>query len=562
MRRTLATLLLTALCLPLGCTVDDGPGTDLGPTQFTDIGAPCTSATFGTCSGDEICLRFGSFSDGYCTLDCSTTACPDGAVCQINRDIVNQPLCYRGCRNDNDCRRPGYLCSLDGACLPEDVASGGGVRPGTNDGGACTMPIQRPADQTDRLFGPTVPVSAINPGAVEAQVHMAIDPVPGRIVTTFADIRLTGGGIGVATSDDDGATFNPPLVIPTVETPFHNEIQTDPAVAIDSRGTIFITWLGFNYLGAVAGNFRVLLARSTDGGLTFSDLRQVSPPTEVPVENEVDKPWIAVSPVDDSIYVVWHRSDPNLRTSDIRLVRSTNGGDSWSAPITLSDNTSRPELFRDFPRVFVAADGRPYVVWSELGGTRYGSTANRVYLQRLATDGTKLGTNVRVSVAPNSPGYADATVAAQGDNVYVGFLSGTPRGDWDVHVAASLDGGRTFLPSVKVNDDTSCATHYVHQIVVDPRGNVHAVWLDNRYHPEGNVFHAMSPPAAEGDPLSFGRNTFVNSLPFPFRTNRNLTSWVGDYLGLVAEGNQIYATWSDPHIDLTSHIFFAKGTLP
>ena len=482
-------------------------------------------------------------------------------MCRLNRDVIPQPLCYRSCANDNDCRRPGYLCSLDGTCLPEDVASGGGVRPGTNDGGACVTPTRRPADETNRLFGPAVQISTINPGAVEAQVHIATDPVARRVVTTFADIRLTGGGIGVATSDDDGATFNPHIVIPTEGTLYHNEIQTAPSVAINSRGTIFILWLGFEYINSVAGNFRALLARSTDGGLTFSDLQQVSSLSEVPAGDELDRPWIAVSPVDDSLYIVWHRSDPGTFASDIRLTRSTDGGDTWSPPITVND-TGRIELFRDFPRVIVADDGRPYVVWTELGGSRYGSAANRVYLQRFDTSGSKIGENVRVTVSPASPAYADPTVATQGNNVYVGFLSGTPHGDWDVHVASSLDSGRTFLPPVKANDDATCATHYVHQIVTDARGNVHAVWLDNRYHPEGNVFHTMSAPAALGDPLRFGRNTFVNSLPFPFRSNRNLTSWVGDYLGLIVEGSQIYAAWADPHIDSTSHIFFARGTLP
>lgn len=561
MRRTFVTLWIAVFVLPIGCTVEGGQETDLGPSKVTDIGAPCTSATFGTCSGDEVCLRNETFPTGYCTLDCSVTACPTDAVCRLNRDVIPQPLCYRSCANDNDCHRPGYLCSLDGVCLPENVVSGGGVRPGTNDGGACVTPTRQPADETNRLFGPSVQVSTINPGAVEAQVHIAIDPVARRIVTAFADIRLTGGGIGVATSDDDGATFNPHMVIPTAGTPFQNEIQTDPSVAINSRGTIFVLWLGFDYINSVAGNFRAVLARSRDGGLTFSDLQQLSPLTEVPSGHELDKPWIAVSPVDDSVYIVWNRSDPSIFSSDIRMIRSTDGGDTWSAPITVND-TGRIELFRDFPRVLVADDGRPYAVWTELGGDRYGSNANRVYLQRFGTNGSKIGENVRVTSIPASPAYADATVAAQGNNVYVGFLSGTPHGDWDVQVAASLDGAITFLPPVKANDDITCATHYVHQIVVDSRGNVHAVWLDNRYHPEGNVFHAMSPPAAQGDPLSFGQNTFVNSVPFPFRTNRNLTSWVGDYLGLITQGNQIYAVWADPHIDSTSHIFFAKGTLP
>src|SRR5207249_4884449 len=98
-------------------------------------------------------------------------------------------------------------------------------------------------------------------------------------------------------------------------------------------------------------------------------------------------------------------------------------------------------------------------------------------------------------------------------------------------------------------------------IAVDGKGNVHAIWYDNRYL-DGNLFWSMSAPASAGVPLQFGANRMVNDRSFQFTTSRISSNWLGDYLGLATAGNEIYAVWSDPRTRNATHVYFAKGTIP
>lgn len=47
-------------------------------------------------------------------------------------------------------------------------------------------------------------------------------------------------------------------------------------------------------------------------------------------------------------------------------------------------------------------------------------------------------------------------------------------------LSRSLDGGKTFLPSVRVNDDEAVTGHSFDHLTVSPNGSVHISWLDAR----------------------------------------------------------------------------------
>jgi hypothetical protein len=242
--------------------------------------------------------------------------------------------------------------------------------------------------------------------------------------------------------------------------------------------------------------------------------------------------------------------------NDIRLVRSSSGAH-WSAPISVNDSRS---VFRNLAQPVFSSDGSSVVTWVEIvdQNSMFGSTSNRIWIQRFDAHGAKIGANVLVSGGTDSPPFEDPTVTTFGNNVYVGFSSGGPMGAWDVLVATSTNGGASFQPSVKVNDDPTCATHFKNQVAVDAQGSLHVLYYDNRYG-SGNVFHAVSPAATGTQPLAFGPSTFVNDVSFPFTTSRASSDWIGDYLGVWIAGGKIYAAWTDPREMMISHIFFAQS---
>jgi hypothetical protein len=557
MKRSIVFFLLAACGSDAPAPADLAPAADLTPAPdlapaHSGIGDACDSSGFeqGTCNDGQICVPPSILPGGYCTQACP---CPSDSTC------VSVPgqgkFCFVNCQAEADCRTPDYTCDpQQHVCFPTSNPEGDGVTPGTRDGGACVTPIVSPPD--GGLFGANLLVS--EPAGFGAETQLAVDPTNQHVVIAYIDIATTSS-TGVVSSGDDGVTFGAPYTLPADMTVDANRAQSDPVVAVDADGRFYVSWVGYDPTASPnPNNMNMYVARSTNGGVTIDQLVMASPAGEWVTNTLLDKPWIAASPAaDKTVYLTWARITQT--TSDIRMTRSTDNGATWSVPITVNDSSVGAE--RNLAQVTVGSDGLAVVVWMELAGNQFGDTANRIVLQRFQLDGTPNGANVVVSGAGDSPPFEDPSVASAPPNVYVGFISGTSRGDWDVRVAASLDGGGTFGPAVKVNDDPTCATHFHHQIGVAANGDVHAIWYDNRYL-VGNVFHASSPAAAAGAPLAFGANGFVNHASFPFTTSRVTMGWLGDYLGLWLAGGEIYASWSDPRAMGTSRIFFAKGTLP
>lgn len=117
-----------------------------------------------------------------------------------------------------------------------------------------------------------------------------------------------------------------------------------------------------------------------------------------------------------------------------------------------------------------------------------------------------LGYKVRVNPEPGDvkAWYGDApTVAVAPDGVlYVGWnrKTKTGRGN-DLMLSISRDGGMSFEPPVKVNDDSEPASHGMHSLAVSNDGRVYLAWLDERNiktggHAAGGS-HEMAEPNSE-----------------------------------------------------------------
>jgi hypothetical protein len=149
----------------------------------------------------------------------------------------------------------------------------------------------------------------------------------------------------------------------------------DPSVAFDSQGHVFYAGLGFNRTSApntVAVNKGIF-----DGGgnLSWGAPTFINPTTSPSTLN--DKPWIAVdshvsSSFRDRIYVTWTRFIFSAGTgayvqSPIAFVSSSDGGATFTTPKLISGNV----LYGQGSRPVVGPDGTLYVFWD--GSTRLAS---------------------------------------------------------------------------------------------------------------------------------------------------------------------------------------------
>ena len=203
----------------------------------------------------------------------------------------------------------------------------------------------------------------------------------------------------------------------------------DPSVAFDSRGHVYYAGLGFNRTSApntVAVNKGTF---DGSGHLHWSAPTFINPTTSPSTFN--DKEWIAVdshasSPFRDRIYVTWTRfifnaSNGNYVQSPIAFVSSSDGGATFTTPKLISGNV----LFDQGSRPVVGPDGTLYVFWD--GSTRLASL-DSTYMVKSTDGGATWSTPLSVSTLADIPGVRNtafrvnsfpAAAAAPNGDLYV-----------------------------------------------------------------------------------------------------------------------------------------------
>lgn len=147
-------------------------------------------------------------------------------------------------------------------------------------------------------------------------------------------------------------------------------------------------------------------------------------------------------------------------------------------PIRVSaDNTDAAE-----PSIASAHDGTIYVAWVEHRENK----ESDVMLAHLDSEGQMKGAPARVNTKEGEAtawrGDPPTVAVATDGTIYVGWTARVAAANHgnDLYLSASRDGGKTFEPPVKVNDDGKKVTHGMHSLAVGADNRVYVVWLDER----------------------------------------------------------------------------------
>jgi hypothetical protein len=435
-------------------------------------------------------------------------------------------MCARSCASDADCRaEQGYLCDpARKACTLPFLAS-------------LTLRACPAAAPPDGDFSAPVALStAASPGVYQFEPAAALTPAGDLVVVYTSGGSILGKSfLGVARVPAHG----PPVIDQPL--PTSKQQHFDAWVTASRDGAVHAVWLGHDG-GGVDRNAEIGYARSTDGGATWTAPVAIHAPEDCPPNTRfcLDKPMIAAGPVPGKPAQEALRAFYSSESGGgLRMRTSLDGGKTWDAPITAIEGAYGDVAIDGKGRIHVA------VAMAESRGAGAWGSADNAVAYTVSTDGKAFGKPITVSAPGESiPFYfVNPTIAVDDRSgwVYVAYAAGTPDGRWDIQLAATGDGGKTWKRT-KVNDDATCASHMVPNLALDPTdGTLHLTFLENRGG-RGHLAYATCKPA--GGPCAAAVRASPDMAAYELA--RHSSKWLGEYGALVVDPKRrlLHAVWT------------------
>ena len=332
------------------------------------------------------------------------------------------------------------------------------------------------------------------------------------------------------------------------------------------------------WLAAIRGQ-HVYVSYSDDHGVTQSAPVKVNAEPESILGDGENRPKIIVRK--GVVYVSYTQGLAKPMSGDIRFSRSTDGGKSFSAPITVNDN--REIISHRFDSMAVNGKGHIYIAWldkreqsaAEKKGGKYNGSA--IYYATSENGGISFRRNVKI--ADHVCECCRTAMAIDADDYPVvvwRHIYGTNIRD---HALVKLDGKMAPARLSHENWNTASCPHHGPSLSIAADGSYHAAWFNNAPERHG-LFYAHSTDQGKtfSAPLNFGNfdaqaaRPYVLSLGsrvylvwkefdgedtgiFGMHSSDGGKSWsapeklagtpdVSDWPMLVSENNRVYLSWN------------------
>jgi hypothetical protein len=322
-------------------------------------------------------------------------------------------------------------------------------------------------------------------------VGVAYNRVPPPTIPSKNRTMLGPSAVFFAKSTDNGDTFGSVVLArPTALT--HVQFNDKPVVAVDDNtGDLYIVWSSF-HIGAVVGGCQLMVIRSTDGGASWSS------PVTVTGSFTTGDNWGVSIVVDQNSTV--HLGWPDASMSAIRYSRSTDHGATFSAPVDIASIVYQP---------------------TPLPPTHFR---------------TPMETQMAV----------DRGTTKTGGSLYLTWAD-YASGDTDVYLAASHDGGQSWGDPVRVNNDTvgNGIDQFFPAVTVTDEGWVHVGFYDRRSDPDNKLLEYWWAISFDGGG-SFPLNMPMSNVSFDGDLSQEGDlAFIGDYTGMSSGNGTVAGVWCD-----------------
>jgi hypothetical protein len=302
-----------------------------------------------------------------------------------------------------------------------------------------------------------------SPGQHATEVEPDTFAFGSTIVTAFQVGRISGGGaadIGFATSTDGGTTWNSGFLpgITTFQDSGSFSAASDASVAYDAAHGM---WL-IASLGIGSGPAKVLVSRSPDA-INWGN------PIVVTSSGDADKSWIVCDNTSTSqfyghCYIEWD----DVNSSDlIEMNTSTNGGQTWGSSSHTADSAhglGGQPLVQPNGKVIVPIPGGivgPMLAFSSSDG---GASWSSPISISSVTDHTEAG-GLRSGPLPSAEIDSNGTVYV----VWADCRFRTNCSSNDLVLSTSSDGTTWTKPArIPIDPTTSTVDHFIPGLAIDP----------------------------------------------------------------------------------------------
>ena len=497
-------------------------------------------------------------------------------------------------------------------------------------GGVSLVPFRDPAPAFSRDLLVTRDSSR---SPVQTEPHLAVNPDdPDHLVLGAIDFNFPTNSAYV--SIDGGATWEGPSQVPYL---LEDRVSGgDPVLDFDRGGNVYMAGISigveefsFGPVVAFTTVSSISVAASEDGGFNWNDpvstarsgvrTRDLRPDPLGRLRGTIelsflDKPWLSIGPHHedperDVMYLTYTDFEtlhnilwigevptflPTAVETTIRLVKSEDGGETWTDPVAVSPTVARTfggdqegddggeggelpgtttsKRVVQGSQPVAGPDGTLYAVW--LDSTDDGSFEGQaeMYVASSTDGGESFSSPVLASTfreigfRPRNAffrfwgaSFPQFAVGPEGE-LYVAYTArpGDPvEDDGNIYVVRSLDGGKSWDEPARVNDDDGSAVQFHPSIDVDPEGAVHIMWGDmrddrasSRYH----IYYTRSDDQGqtwgfelEEQNLQVGDSRVTD---FPSNPNFGFPNglFIGDYFSLKATGEDVYMVWADTRL--------------
>jgi hypothetical protein len=287
-------------------------------------------------------------------------------------------------------------------------------------------------------------------------------------------INCSGGGVEFQRSTNGGVTWQAPINIPN--SPIYGTLD------LDTNGNLFVGGEGNTgffcerssnaQVGGQTPTFDRSTAVNMGGQLGFGGINPAG--LDGMLFLAIDRSGTGTN---NNIYMLASVVPPGRSTTDVMFVRSTNGGQSFSAPHRVNDDPVNPNKWHWFGTFSVAPNGRLDAVWLDTRNAA-NNTDSQLFYSYSVDGGVTWSPNVAVS-NPFNP--------------FEGYPNQSKIGDYITIVSDATGGNVAYAATFNFNPNSNQHEEDVYYVRVAPAAPVAQSAFSRKVHGGAGTFDVPLP---------------------------------------------------------------------